>query len=107
VNGCAASPSRKHGSEKTELTVALDGAAVLLDLCEEDAATIREAVQEIIDHSRPIAVKDLAKRGNDGSGVPADPAVVRQWLTEHGHTVSNRGRIPENLVEIWRNATQA
>ncbi len=28
----------------------------------------------------------------------AEPAVIRAWLTRNGHTVSDKGRIPEDLA---------
>jgi hypothetical protein len=89
-----------------EVTVALDGAAVLLDLCEDDAATVRETVQDIIDRGRPIALKDMGKRGNGGTG-EVDPAAVRSWALANGITVSDRGRVSEAVVQQWRNATQS
>ncbi|MCV7462800.1 Lsr2 protein [Micrococcus luteus] len=31
-----------------------------------------------------------------------DPSEVRAWLMENGHKVSDRGRIPGELVDLWR-----
>jgi nucleoid-associated protein Lsr2 len=47
-------------------------------------------------------------QGNGQMALPEfDPPTVRAWLLANGHQVQDKGRIPENLVWVWYNATHA
>ena len=45
---------------------------------------------------KPAAAK-IRRRGRGG----LDTAAVREWARAHGHTVSERGRIPRHILEAF------
>jgi hypothetical protein len=74
------------------------------DLCEDDAERLSEALAPFISVAREVAAKEAARRALSGATADYDPQVVKTWLVANGHTVSDRGRIPESLVAIYNNA---
>ena len=42
-----------------------------------------------------------AKTRRRGRGGARDTAAVREWARAHGHTVSDRGRIPRHILEAF------
>jgi hypothetical protein len=47
-------------------------------------------------------------QGNGQMALPEfDPPTVRAWLLANGHRIGDKGRIPEDLVWVWYNATHS
>ena len=46
--------------------------------------------------NRTAAAKTRRRRGG-----ALDTAAVREWARAHGHTVSDRGRIPRHILEAF------
>jgi hypothetical protein len=98
------------------ITYGLEGDFYEVDLSTGNADKLRAALAPFIKVSRPIQPRDAIRRAaatttNNGNGqtqlpLPEfDPATVRAWLQNNGHDVSDKGRIPENLVRLWHTAT--
>lgn len=93
----------------------LDGEYWEIDLAADNAKKFRDAFSRYIKASRRVAAKDAARRIiTNGSAYATnmsygdyDPAVVRAWAQENGVEVSDRGRVPEHIVGMWRHATQS
>jgi hypothetical protein len=90
----------------------LDGQAYEIDLSNETAAQLRQAVQRYIDAGRRVsrqsAPRDSRRArstrgsgGGSGAGRAHDTASVREWARAHGHQVSDRGRIPAKVLEAY------
>lgn len=85
-----------------------------IDLSADNAREFREAFAKYVQASRPVPAKEAARRlaadgGSPGSGPSYgeyDPAVVRAWAHQNGVEVSDKGRVPEHVVTMWRRATQ-
>ena len=108
-------------SEAAEsITYGLDGDFYEVDLSTGNAEKLRAALAPFIKVSRPIQPRDALKRAaavtnGNGNGTANgqaqlpmpefDPATVRAWLQNNGQDVSDKGRIPENLVRLWHAAT--
>lgn len=86
------------------LAVALNADAWELDVCDADAKKITDAIGRLIKSARPLNVRDLARRPSNGSGPEADPTIVRAWAQANGLAVSDKGRVPEEIVNQWRAA---
>ncbi|MEH0820059.1 MULTISPECIES: histone-like nucleoid-structuring protein Lsr2 [unclassified Micromonospora] len=98
---------------KADRTVefSLDGVAYTIDLSDENAGVLRKALDPYIGAGRRMG------RGNVEAGRPARrPAragvsgmdreqnrAIREWATKNGYEISERGRIPVNVVEAWKN----
>ena len=88
----------------------LDGVAYEIDVSEQNAAALRNALAAYIDAARPVS----ASRGQRSAASSAadkrrrtgqqDYGPVRQWAKENGYKVSERGRIPASVLEAFEAA---
>lgn len=96
------------GSDATQ-TVAfgLDGASYEIDLNDDNAAALREALAPYVGHGRKVGRGGgAAKRGGGraaaaSSGAGASAKEIREWARENGHSVPERGRIPADVREAY------
>ena len=96
------------GTEAEEtVEFGLDGAAYQIDLSEENAERLRDALAEYVDHARRSGGR---KRTNARPpGRPARPAsadreqnqAIRAWARKQGMKVSDRGRIPSEVIDAY------
>lgn len=92
----------KKGKGET-VYFALDGVSYEIDLKESSAAGLRDALQPYIDGGRRVARGTRSPlSGRPSRSSREDLGAVREWLRAHGHTVSDRGRIPASLLEEYR-----
>ncbi len=95
------------GGDATEtVSFGLDGTSYEIDLNEENAAGLREALSAYVGHARKVGSgrRTTAKRSAAGSGAGSGgPAAreVREWARENGHEVPDRGRIPAAVREAY------
>ncbi len=91
--------------ETADETVAfsLDGIEYQIDLSEDNAAALRDALAAYIDSARRIGRKRGAKTGA-GRAATGDTAAIRAWATENGIAVSKRGRISAAVVAQYEAA---
>ncbi|VXB96114.1 Nucleoid-associated protein Lsr2 [Microbacterium sp. 8M] len=84
----------------------LDGSAYEIDLTSAHAAELREALAPYISagrrtqragNARPAAA---SKRPNRNP----ETAAIRAWAGENGYKLSERGRIPADVIEAYRAA---
>jgi hypothetical protein len=99
----------------------LDGRRYEIDLSEVNAARLREALAPFIGVARTVGGRRSAgRRSGRGRGArPAvaaaqntaarsrreDTATIRQWARDHGHQVSDRGRISKSVMEAYQAAS--
>jgi len=90
------------------LAFALEGRSFEIDLTDENAQKIREALAPFIEAGRRVdgaaATKPgRARRSRQGTG-PEDSSSVREWARANGYTVSDRGRVSQPILEAYRAA---
>ena len=93
----------------------LDGRNYEIDLSDENAAKLRDAMSPFIDAARKAGGRSSGRgRGREKSQPAAEkPArsnreethAIRLWAREHGHKVNDRGRIPKSVVEAYQAAS--
>ena len=99
----------------------LDGRRYEIDLSEVNAARLREALAPFIGAARTAGGRRSAgRRSGSGrgarqsvagaQGTPArssreETAAIRQWARDHGHQVSDRGRISKSVMEAYQAAS--
>ena len=89
----------------TTVKFALDKTEYEIDLSDENAAELRDALSRYVDAARKVA-------GGGRRSAPAakatyagyDPAAVRAWAVGQGIEVNARGRIKPDVVEKFRAA---
>ncbi|MCR1783570.1 Lsr2 family protein [Nocardioides carbamazepini] len=96
------------GSDANQtVTFGLDGSNYEIDLNDEHASALREALAPYVGHGRKVGRGGGgAKRGRAAAaasgGVPAKE--VREWARANGFAVPERGRIPADVREAYDNA---
>lgn len=94
------------GGEASEtVTFALDGVSYELDVNELNAKELRTALEPFIEHARRVGGRKVVQ-GVQASGRTQgyDPKAVRRWAVAHNIRTSDRGRIPQSLVEQFKAA---
>lgn len=92
------------------VSFALDGVTYEIDLREENATKLRDSLADFVASARKTGGR--AKRGT----APATRRVVaeartkeqtkaiREWARNNGRNLSDRGRIPTNIIEAFEEA---
>lgn len=88
------------------VTFGLDGATYEIDLSDDNAAKLRDALAGYVGHARKVTATrrgaSSGRKSSGGSGV--DTKAVREWAKSNGHEVSERGRIPASVIEAYEAA---
>jgi hypothetical protein len=102
------------GSEADEtVTFALAGRQYEIDLSGENAAKLRESLASFVaaarrsgGRQRPTATRSAARAESSVASDREHTAAVREWARQNGHEISDRGRIPNSVLEAYeqRNA---
>ncbi|MCA1822580.1 MAG: Lsr2 family protein [Pseudonocardiaceae bacterium] len=96
---------------------ALDGRAYELDLTDENSAKLHDALSEYVKAARKIggrrrsgarpgrASKTTGKTSGHAPGYSRETLKsIRGWAKKNGHNVSDRGRLPADVVQAWETA---
>jgi Lsr2 len=96
------------GSEADEtVEFGLDGINYSIDLSSENAEELRDALAQYVEHARRAGGR---KRAGRPSAKPAASSAsvdreqnqaIRAWARKNGFQVSDRGRIPSEVVEAY------
>ncbi|HYN30781.1 MAG TPA: Lsr2 family protein [Dermatophilaceae bacterium] len=92
------------------VTFALDGVTYEIDLSEDNAARLREDIAQWIGYARRSGGGRRSSRGSSrsasgGGGTKRkDLSSIREWARDHGHQVSDRGRISAAVQEAYDKA---
>ena len=97
------------GSGETVL-FSLDGSAYEIDLTENNARALRDALAPYVAAARSISSRASSSSARAGSGRPRrrpgqqDYSAVRAWAKGNGYQVSERGRVPASVLEAYEAA---
>jgi hypothetical protein len=92
---------------KADETVSLgfDGAAYEIDLSSKNAKKLRDAIAPYLGAARKtgrVSGKARARRGTGSATADRDQnQAIREWAKKQGLKVSDRGRIPAEIVERY------
>ncbi|MGH3924758.1 MAG: histone-like nucleoid-structuring protein Lsr2, partial [Pseudonocardiaceae bacterium] len=105
------------GEEAEDITTvefALEGVTYEIDLADGNAAQLRDKLSRYVAAARKTGGRRPGTRGADrsgrangngkvaGSGYNRDTLkAIREWAKQNGHNVSDRGRLPLNVVQAW------
>jgi hypothetical protein len=98
------------GSEATEtVSFALDGSAYEIDLNDDNATKLREALAVYIGHARKVTGGGRRSGGtrraaSGGTGGGTSAKDIREWARANGHDVPDRGRIPAEVRSAYEAA---
>lgn len=92
---------------------ALDGVSYEIDLDEKNGAALRDALANYVAAARRTGGRRSTggRRRGAGTGTPRATSPggydretskqIREWAKTEGFEVSDRGRVPNNVVEAW------
>lgn len=97
------------GSPATQtVTFATDGVTYEIDLNDPNAAQLREDISRWTDHGRRVGgrrarpTKTTTTSGTaTTSSRKRDLGAVREWANANGHKVSDRGRVPQPVLDAY------
>jgi hypothetical protein len=105
------------GEESEDITTvefALDGVTYEIDLDDKNSAGLRDQLAQYVAAARRTGGRRAAGRrrsGGAGTGTPRATSPggydrdtskqIREWARSEGFEVSDRGRVPNNVVEAW------
>jgi hypothetical protein len=97
------------GKADESLTFALDGVEYNIDLSTRNAAKLRDSLAEFVGHSRRVGGRKQRGAGTTHTAVRAggDKAqnqAIREWARSNGKQISDRGRIPADLIAEFQAA---
>jgi hypothetical protein len=94
------------GSAAETLRFGLDGANYEIDLSAKNAARLRSDLEKFLHVARRIGRGGITpvRRARTGQTAKADRAqnqAIRDWARRRGHPLSDRGRIPRNIIDEY------
>ncbi|MFT8394804.1 histone-like nucleoid-structuring protein Lsr2 [Propionibacterium sp.] len=92
------------GSEASQTVgFGLDGVTYEIDLSDENASKLRDALAEWVGNARRVSGRKSTGRRSGGSS-SGDAAQIREWAHANGHEVPLRGRIPKDVRQAYEEA---
>lgn len=82
------------------ITFSLDGEDYEIELNKRNAETMRRAFGKYIQHATPARSMAASSRRS-----VFEVARIRKWAHANGYRLSERGRLPEHVVDAYRQAT--
>ncbi len=97
------------GVASETVSFGLDGGSYEIDLSVNNAAMLRAALADYIEHARRASkVRAVApSQRSNRSPARADreqTQAIREWARKNGHKVNDRGRVPASIVEAYNSA---
>jgi hypothetical protein len=97
------------GDAEETVLFALDGVSYEIDLSSKNAGKLRDSLAAYVGSARKSAGRGGARgrgRGRQArqSTSSVNTSEVRAWAKQHGYEVSERGRIPANIVAEFEKA---
>ena len=94
------------GSGETVL-FSLDGVAYEIDLTDDNAGALRNAIAPYVSAARSISSSrggSAAKSRNRRQPGRQDYSAIRAWAKDNGFQVSERGRVPASVIDAYEAA---
>ncbi|HEX2361329.1 MAG TPA: Lsr2 family protein [Jiangellaceae bacterium] len=85
------------GKAEETVSFSLDGVSYELDLSKKNAAKFRDSLAQYVGSARKTARRGRA-RGQARGGRGSNTAAIRQWARDQGMKVSDRGRVPAEIL---------
>lgn len=90
-------------SEAQTVRFSLDGAQYEIDLSDKNAEALRKAFAKYTSAGRKVGkaakVTNIRSASRNSDGL--DKQKVREWAKANGHTVSDRGRVPQPIIDAY------
>jgi hypothetical protein len=91
------------GQAEETVSFGLDGSSYEIDLSKKNAKALRDALAPYVASARRAGGRRGRGRGGRGGGRASDTAAIREWARSQGMKISDRGRIPADIIEKYEN----
>ena len=91
-----------EADEGETIHFSLGNSAYEIDLSKEHAAELRSALNTYMKAGRRAG--STTKSSGKRSARNPETTAIREWASANGYQVSERGRVPANIVEAYRAA---
>jgi Lsr2 len=88
------------GTAEETVSFALDGVRYELDLSRKNAGKLRDSLAPYVGSARRVTGRRGRGRGRAG-GRGTDTSAIRQWARDQGLKVSDRGRVPADILDKY------
>ncbi|HYN95953.1 MAG TPA: Lsr2 family protein [Pilimelia sp.] len=86
----------------------LDGASYTIDLSEGNIAQLRNALDPFLSAGTRVGRGGGTRQATRSTGRAGSSREqnkgIREWASKNGHDVSERGRIPQSVIDAYRQA---
>lgn len=90
------------GSEASEtVSFGLDGTSYEIDLNDENAAALRDALASYIGHGRKAGGSSRRGRRSSSASLGPSSKEIRDWARSNGYEVSDRGRVSAEIRQAF------
>lgn len=90
------------GSEANSISFAFEGKEYSIDLSDENAEQFRQLMAPYVENGhRLTGTKARAARKTPSKASSGETKAIREWARANGYNVSDRGRIPAEIVEAY------
>lgn len=89
------------GETANTLSFAFEGKEYSIDLGDDNADTFRQAMTPYITAGRRVTDKAKAARKTSAATSPTHTKAIREWARANGYEVSDRGRIPAEVLQAY------
>ena len=90
------------GSDATQtVSFGLDGTSYEIDLTDEHAASLREALAEYVGHARKVGSGRRGRRSTAAASSGPSAKEIRDWARSNGYDVPDRGRVSAEVREAY------
>ncbi|HSZ39919.1 MAG TPA: Lsr2 family protein [Trebonia sp.] len=92
------------GTADETVTFGLDGASYEIDLSSGNAGKLRNELAQYLEHARKTAAGPARRRRPRSGAGRQQSAAIREWAKQHGKKISERGRIPADILAEYEAA---
>jgi hypothetical protein len=95
------------GSEAVEtITFGLEGRQYEIDLSTDNAARLRDSLSGFVAAARrsgaAVRSRGIGQKAGPTASDREHTSAVREWARQNGHQISDRGRIPNSVLEAYQ-----
>ncbi|AHH96890.1 Lsr2 family protein [Kutzneria viridogrisea] len=95
------------GVASESVAFGIDGVEYAIDLSEDNAKRLRDSLSPYVDKARRVGgrkQRPTTARNGRAVGDKAQNQAIREWARSQGEKISDRGRIPSDLVSRFQAA---
>lgn len=90
------------GSVANTISFAFEGREYSIDLSDQNAAQFREVMAPYVENGhRVTGTRARPARKSSGRSSTGDTKAIREWARNNGYEVSDRGRIPADIMDAY------